>query len=268
MCKLINNLLTLIINKVFKLNSETNLRQISQFFRYLIRSVYHGKKSIPCISPKIWDILPDDYKTIKNLNTVQIKIKQTSLTGPPVENLISAPIQATKFFLEVSALLDVRHCLKLQSCAISRKTNDVNLRKSQKFNFGPNFGPPKFFSLLLPLLDVRHCRKLSSYAISRKIYDPNSRKQRKTLFWAWIQACWPKFGSPNFFFKNLASSVTRYHGQLSSCTISEKTNDLILRKFSDGRADRHTDDNDFIGHCPTNVERPKIETRKLSVQVI
>ena len=40
-----------------------------------------------------------------------------------------------------------------------------------------------------------------------------------------------------FFSKNLASSGTRYLGQLSSCFISGKTNDLILRKFSD----RHTD---------------------------
>ena len=44
-----------------------------------------------------------------------------------------------------------------------------------------------------------------------------------------------------FFFGNLASSVTRYHGQLSSCTISEKTNDPILRKLSDGRTDGQTD---------------------------
>ena len=29
-----------------------------------------------------------------------------------------------KFFFEVSALLDVRHCPKLQSCAISRKATD------------------------------------------------------------------------------------------------------------------------------------------------
>ena len=36
-----------------------------------------------------------------------------------------------------------------------------------------------------------------------------------------------------FFFKNLASSVTRYHGQLLSCTTSEKINDPILKKFSD-----------------------------------
>ena len=30
-----------------------------------------------------------------------------------------------------------------------------------------------------------------------------------------------QFWVANFFKKNLVSSVTRYHGQLSSCTISE-----------------------------------------------
>ena len=65
-----------------------------------------------------------------------------------------------------------------------------------------------------------------------------------------------------FFLKNLAPSVTRYHGQLSSCTI-EKINDSILRKLSDGRMDGWTDGQtdrqagDFIGCCPTNVEHPK-----------
>ena len=33
-----------------------------------------------------------------------------------------------KFLLEVSALLDDRHCPKLQSCAILRETIDANLR--------------------------------------------------------------------------------------------------------------------------------------------
>ena len=67
------------------------------------------------------------------------------------------------------------------------------------------------------------------------------------------------------FFKNLAPSVSRSHAQLSLCTISEKTNDSIFRKLSDGRTDRRTDgrtdgqatDSDFIGRCPTNLERPK-----------
>ena len=61
-------------------------------------------------------------------------------------------------------------------------------------------------------------------------------------------------------FKNLASSGTRYHGQLSSCTISEKTNDLILRKFSNERTDGQTDEGDFTGRCPTNVERSIVPT--------
>ena len=78
------------------------------------------------------------------------------------------------------------------------------------------------------------------YAISRKTKEPNLRKCQKNLFF------WPNFGpfDPNsghqFFFKNLALSVTRYHGQLSSCTI-EKTNSPILRKVSDGQTDRLTD---------------------------
>ena len=51
----------------------------------------------------------------------------------------------------------------------------------------------------------------------------------------------PKFGPPKFVSKNLALPVTRYHGQLLSCTISGKTNDSILKKFSDGRTDGRTD---------------------------
>ena len=67
-----------------------------------------------------------------------------------------------------------------------------------------------------------------------------------------------------FFLKISGSEVTRYHGQLSSCTISEKSNDPMLKKLSDGRTDGwtdgQTDDSDFIGCCPTNVERPIIVT--------
>ena len=55
----------------------------------------------------------------------------------------------------------------------------------------------------------------------------------------------PDFGPPIFRPKNLAPSVTIYYGHLSSCSISEKTNDPILKKLSDrkteGRADGQTD---------------------------
>ena len=67
--------------------------------------------------------------------------------------------------------------------------------------------------------------------------------------------------------KNLALSVTRYHGQLSSRIVSEKTGDPILRKLSSGQTDRQTDrqkdQGDFIGRCQTNV---KHSTEKSNVK--
>ena len=67
-----------------------------------------------------------------------------------------------------------------------------------------------------------------------------------------------------FCFKNMALPVTRCHGQLSSCRISVKTNEPILRKLSDGGTDggiedRQMDKSDFIRRCPTYVQCPKIE---------
>ena len=71
----------------------------------------------------------------------------------------------------------------------------------------------------------------------------------------------PNSGRQNFFLKNLTSSVTRYLWlQLSLYTISEKTNDPLLREISDKRTDRQmdgkTDKSDLMGRCPTNVARP------------
>ena len=98
--------------------------------------------------------------------------------------------------------------------------------------------------LILPLLDIRHCCKLSLYAISRKTNESNLRKWQKNLVSGLILAHLTQIWAAKFFFfffffffRNLAWSVTRYHVQLSPCTISEKTNTPILRKLSDGRTD-------------------------------
>ena len=78
MYKLISNLSLPIMNRVFKLNSDSryNLRQILQFSRSLVKSVYHGTETVSYLGPKIWDILPDDYKTRQNLDTFKIEIKK------------------------------------------------------------------------------------------------------------------------------------------------------------------------------------------------
>ena len=78
MYKLVNNLSPTIMNRAFKLKSDSryNLRQILQFFRSLVKSVYHGTESVSYLGPKISNILPDDYKTVQNLDTFKIKIKK------------------------------------------------------------------------------------------------------------------------------------------------------------------------------------------------
>ena len=78
MRKLINNLWPPPIIRVFKLNSDIrhNLRQILRFFRSQVRLVNHAADSIFYLGLKIWDILPDDNKTIGNLDTFKIEIKK------------------------------------------------------------------------------------------------------------------------------------------------------------------------------------------------
>ena len=66
-----------------------------------------------------------------------------------------AEIWAPKTFLWVLPQLDVRHCRRLTSHAISRKTNDPNSRKGQNISFWacfrplePKFGLPNFLKKL------------------------------------------------------------------------------------------------------------------------
>ena len=93
-------------------------------------------------------------------------------------------------------------------------------------------------------------------------------KMAKNLVLGLILARWTKIQTTilfflfSFFFKNLALPVTRYHDELLSCTISEKSNEPIFRKCSDwwthwwmeGLMDRQMDDSDLIRFSPTNVE--------------
>ena len=98
-------------------------------------------------------------------------------------------IWSPKFFSNVLPLPNVKHCCKLLLHAISRKTNEANLKNSKKLAFNPDFdtflpkyGPNFFFFFFLwlfALLDVMHCCKLSMYTISRKINEPNWENGKK-----------------------------------------------------------------------------------------
>ena len=93
-------------------------------------------------------------------------------------------------------------------------------------HFGPDLGPLgsnsdcQNFSIKLI---VRHCSNLSFHAVYRKNSKPNLRKEQKTNFESNFSPFGPNLDHQIFFLKNLALSITRYHGQLSLCAISKKT---------------------------------------------
>ena len=104
----------------------------------------------------------------------------------------------------------------------------------------------------------------------------------KTLFCTWFRPIEPKFGLPIylFFLKNLALSVTRYHGSVSTCKMSEKNKDPILMKFSEGwsvaqtdrqtgrQTERQTDEREWFHKKLSDWRRvPKIQVEKLLFSV-
>ena len=172
-----------------------------------------------------------------------------------------------KTFLWVLLLLDVWNCYILSWHAMSREINEPNLRKWQKTSFGsdfslfgPNLGPKITFRqfylyYMFNIVASYHCMQIQGTLINK------FEKMAKKLVVGAILAHLAQIGCTKFFFKNLAPSVTRYYGRLPSCTISERTNDPILRKLIDRWRDGQTDNSDFIGCCPTNVECPIVKKR-------
>ena len=73
-----NNGLSLpLMSNIFKLKAEHsyNLRQVSEFSRPMIKSVYHGTESISYLGPKKWDMLPEELKNIDSLELFKKEIK-------------------------------------------------------------------------------------------------------------------------------------------------------------------------------------------------
>ena len=74
--------------------------------------------------------------------------------------------------------------------------------------------------------------------------------QGKLMNQTWKNSKKPSFGLlahlaqirlSKILLKNLARSVTRFNGQLLSCTISERINNPTFRKLSDGQKDGQAD---------------------------
>ena len=60
----------------FKDQLQYNLRYNSLFSRPLVKSVYKGTESLWFLGPKIWDILPDTYKELPDLDSFKVALKK------------------------------------------------------------------------------------------------------------------------------------------------------------------------------------------------
>ena len=88
---------------------------------------------------------------------------------------------------------------------------------------------------MFDIIEIYHCVQFQG-----KVITPTWENSKKPSFRPNFGTVGPNFGCKSFFQESGFINVTRYLGQLSSRTISEKTNDPFLRKLSDGRTDGQT----------------------------
>ena len=78
MFKVSKNLAPPQMHEIFKLKDQPqyNLRYNFLFSRPLAKSVYKGTESLSFSGPKIWDILPDTYKDLPELDSFKVALKK------------------------------------------------------------------------------------------------------------------------------------------------------------------------------------------------
>ena len=154
-------------------------------------------------------------------------LKKTSnfewtLDGIWIQRIISAPIWATNFFW-VSALRDVRHCPKLQSCALSRKTDDVTLRKWARFwPIWRKFGPSVFFTGFTSTNNETLFEAIILCNLKENWWT-KLEKKAKNLILDPILVCLTQIYTPSpqkkLFSRVLSLLANRHCSKLSSCKI-------------------------------------------------
>ena len=79
MFKVKNEMSPEIIYDIFtqRINNHYDLRHINHFETPLVRTVYTGTESVSYLGPKIWDIVPEEYKTLNNLNSFKESVKNS-----------------------------------------------------------------------------------------------------------------------------------------------------------------------------------------------
>ena len=77
MFKVHNDLSPAIVRELFhERNNNYNLRQFSEFAIPNVKSVHHGSESISVLGPKIWNLVPNEFRELTSLTAFKKAIKK------------------------------------------------------------------------------------------------------------------------------------------------------------------------------------------------
>ena len=82
MFKNLNNMFPEITNNLFCTN-HYNLRRVNNVNIRHIGTVYHGSERFSYLGPKVWDIVPERFKTAKSLNNFKESTKKWKTLNCP-----------------------------------------------------------------------------------------------------------------------------------------------------------------------------------------
>ena len=108
---------------------------------------------------------------------------------------------------------------------------------------------------MLDIVATYHCMQFQG-----KLTKHTWENSKKPSFESYVGPFVPNLGRQKFFFpkiwlfQSLDIMVSYHHVQRHKKLMIQSWENLV----TDGQMGRRTEDSDFIGRCPTNVERPKI----------
>ena len=82
-----NNCSPEIMNKDFPSNEpiyKNNLRNTSNFAAPRVKTVRYGSESLLYLRPRLWNILPDEYKKLQSVKTIKLRSDYGCLKTAPV----------------------------------------------------------------------------------------------------------------------------------------------------------------------------------------
>ena len=66
-----------IMNDVFRIRKNYyNTRKVDEFQSHCVKTVHYGTETVSFLGPILWSILPNEYKSIININEFKSKIKR------------------------------------------------------------------------------------------------------------------------------------------------------------------------------------------------